>query len=64
MTSTPSLTREYAKRNEWVIGIDAIFTHSPTHSLDPSLRCKLCDVMLCYEYILQQEQHESSDNND
>ena len=51
---TPSfLTREYAKRNERVIGVDCNFTYSLAHSLarsithsltrllDPSLRCKL-----------------------
>ena len=39
--------------------MDGIFTHSLTHSLarslahslDPSLKCKLCDVILCYEYV-------------
>ena len=35
------LTREYAKRNEQVIGDDRQFTHSLTHSLDPSRRCQL-----------------------
>ena len=35
------LTRQYAKRNERVIGIDGNFTHSVTRSLDPSLTCKL-----------------------
>ena len=35
------LTREYAKRNEPVIGDDDIFTQSLTRSIPPLLRCKL-----------------------